>query len=56
MTEEVKGYRILVIEDEGLVAMLLEDMLADLGHHVVATVGTFEKAATSAAAARSRRR
>ncbi len=26
--------RILIVEDEGLVAMLLEDMLADLGHLV----------------------
>jgi CheY-like chemotaxis protein len=51
VTEVVKGYRILVVEDEGLVAMLLEDMLADLGHHVVATAGTFEKAAKSAAEA-----
>lgn len=49
MSEEVKGYRILVVEDEGLVAMLLEDMLADLGHLVVATVGTLEKASKAAA-------
>jgi CheY-like chemotaxis protein len=32
------GRRILVVEDEMLIGMLLEDMLADLGHHVVAVV------------------
>jgi CheY-like chemotaxis protein len=26
--------RVLVVEDEMMIAMLLEDMLADLGHHV----------------------
>ncbi len=29
------GRRILVVEDEMMIAMLLEDMLADLGHTVV---------------------
>jgi CheY-like chemotaxis protein len=32
------GRRILVVEDEMLIGMLLEDMLADLGHQVVAVV------------------
>jgi DNA-binding NtrC family response regulator len=36
--------KVLVIEDEGMVAMLLEEMLADLGHQVVATVGKIETA------------
>jgi DNA-binding response OmpR family regulator len=27
--------RVLVIEDEMMIAMMLEDMLTDLGHHVV---------------------
>ena len=31
------GLRVLVVEDETLVAMLLEDMLGDLGCEVVAT-------------------
>lgn len=29
--------RVLVVEDEVVVAMLVEDMLADMGHQVVAT-------------------
>ena len=30
--------RVLVVEDEMLIGMLLEDMLADMGHEVVAVV------------------
>jgi CheY-like chemotaxis protein len=36
--------RILVVEDEMLISMLLEDMLADLGHAVVATVPRLNEA------------
>lgn len=45
MTAERTGLRVLVIEDEGMVAMLLEDMLTELGHQVVATAGRLDKAA-----------
>ena len=38
------GVRVLVVEDEALVAMLLEDMLSDLGAEVVATAGTVKEA------------
>jgi CheY-like chemotaxis protein len=31
--------QVLVVEDESLVAMMIEDMLTDLGHEVVATSG-----------------
>ncbi len=31
--------QILIVEDESLVAMMIEDMLTDLGHKVVATSG-----------------
>jgi CheY-like chemotaxis protein len=31
--------QILIVEDESMVAMMIEDMLEDLGHHVVATSG-----------------
>lgn len=31
--------RVLVVEDESLVAMLLEDCLAELGYEVAGTVG-----------------
>jgi len=35
----VKGLRLFVVEDEALVAMLLEEMLADLGCTVVGVAG-----------------
>ena len=38
----------LVVEDEALVAMLLEDMLGDLGAEVVAVVGTVSEAVSLA--------
>jgi CheY-like chemotaxis protein len=34
-----QGLRVLIVEDEALVAMLIEEMLAELGHHVVAISG-----------------
>jgi two-component sensor histidine kinase/DNA-binding response OmpR family regulator len=43
------GNRILLVEDEALVAMVMRDMLAELGFHVV---GPFGRAADAAAAAR----
>jgi CheY-like chemotaxis protein len=36
--------RVLVVEDEYLIRMLLEDMLADLGYSVTAAVGTIAEA------------
>ncbi|MDF8332107.1 response regulator [Novosphingobium cyanobacteriorum] len=36
--------RILVVEDEPLLAMLLEENLADLGHEAVGTAATVEQA------------
>ena len=36
--------RVLILEDEMLVAMLLEDLLMDLGHSVVATAGNIRQA------------
>ena len=36
--------RVLVVEDEYLIRMLLEDMLADLGYSVSAAVGTIAEA------------
>jgi CheY-like chemotaxis protein len=33
--QELKGRRVLVVEDEMMIAMLVEDMLADLGCSVV---------------------
>ena len=37
-TAELSGRRVLVVEDEALVAMLLEDMLSDLGCEVLGPV------------------
>lgn len=39
------GCRIFVVEDEFLIRMLLEDMLADLGHAVAAAAGSVGEAA-----------
>lgn len=36
--------RILIVEDEMLIAMLLEDMIADLGHAVVGPFHSFDGA------------
>jgi len=40
---------VLVVEDEYLIRMLLEDMLADLGYDVIAAVGTVAEASDLAA-------
>ncbi|MEW6450945.1 MAG: response regulator [Pseudomonadota bacterium] len=47
MTAPDTKRRILVIEDEMLIAMLLEDMLADLGHEVVGVVPRVNEALTA---------
>lgn len=36
--------RVLIVEDEALVAMLIEDVLAELGHEVVGVGGRMERA------------
>lgn len=38
------GFRVLLVEDENLVAMLLEDMLVELGHTVVGPIARLKKA------------
>jgi CheY-like chemotaxis protein len=40
--------RVLVVEDEYLIRMLLEDMLADLGYEVAAAFGTIAEASEAA--------
>jgi CheY-like chemotaxis protein len=40
--------RVLIVEDEPLLAMNIEDMLTELGHHVVATATRVDKALTLA--------
>lgn len=39
-----KRLRVLVVEDESMVAMLMEDMLADIGHEVGAVASTMDAA------------
>ena len=51
MTDPTKSPRILVVEDEYLIRMLLEDMLADLGYEIVGAVGTIAAASELAAQA-----
>lgn len=43
-TEDSTGRRVLIVEDEGMVAMMLEDMLGDLGYEVVATANRLDAA------------
>jgi CheY-like chemotaxis protein len=49
----LSGRRVLVIEDEMIVAMLLEDMLADLGCTVLGPAARVDQALTIIAATRS---
>jgi DNA-binding NtrC family response regulator len=46
--ENPMGLRVLVVEDEGIIAMLLEDMLAELGHDMVASAANIEDARNEA--------
>jgi len=47
---ELGGLRALVVEDEGGVALLIEDMLGELGCEVAASVPTLAKALAAASA------
>jgi CheY-like chemotaxis protein len=40
----VGARRILIVEDEMMIAMMVEDFLADLGWHAVGVAGTLDKA------------
>lgn len=46
----LEGVRVLVVEDEVLVAMTVEDMLADLGCEVTASAGNVDEAISVARA------
>lgn len=43
-TDGLKGAKVLVLEDETLVSMMIEDMLADLGCEVVGPFARLEEA------------
>lgn len=45
---ERSSWRVFVVEDEMLLALMIEDMLADLGHQVVALATRLEPAVTLA--------
>jgi CheY-like chemotaxis protein len=49
MTNSSATPRLLVVEDEYLIRMLLEDMLDDLGYGIAAAVGTLSEARQIAA-------
>lgn len=42
--KELVGRRVLVIEDESMVSMLIEDLLSDIGCEVVGTASRFNEA------------
>ena len=44
MTHTETSLKVLLIEDEAIIAMDLEDMLVGLGHQVVATAGRLDRA------------
>jgi len=46
--QTLRGVRVLLVEDEALVAMLVEDMLADEGCDVVASAPRLDEALTHA--------
>ncbi|HEY0680800.1 MAG TPA: response regulator [Steroidobacter sp.] len=41
---DLKGLRVLVVEDEGAIALLIEDMLLDLGCEIAASAPQLDKA------------
>jgi CheY-like chemotaxis protein len=47
---DFSGLKILIVEDEGFVALLIEDMLQDLGCEIVASVAGLQEACAVAAA------
>ncbi|KXF74796.1 hypothetical protein ATN84_22870 [Paramesorhizobium deserti] len=48
MSHSEKKLRVLVVEDEALVAMFVEDMLMDIGHEVGAVVSRMQEALDAA--------
>jgi DNA-binding NarL/FixJ family response regulator len=45
----LSGRRVLIVEDQSMVAMLLEDTLAELGCEIVGMAASFDEAAEKAA-------
>ena len=51
MTDSARNMRVLLVEDEGLVALLLEEMLSELGYEIAAHAQCLEEALQLAAEA-----
>jgi CheY-like chemotaxis protein len=48
MLQDTPGRRVLLVEDEAMIAMLVEDMLEDLGHELVTVATRLEEAVAAA--------
>jgi CheY-like chemotaxis protein len=48
MLQHTSGRRILLVEDEAMIAMLVEDMLEELGHELVTVANRLEEAIAAA--------
>ncbi|HEV7437291.1 MAG TPA: response regulator [Pseudorhizobium sp.] len=48
---EFSGIKVLIVEDESLVALMIEDMLQDLGCDIIASVARLKEACSIAATA-----
>jgi DNA-binding NtrC family response regulator len=44
MTPALQKQRVLIVEDEAMIRMMLADMLADIGHDVAAEASTLDEA------------
>jgi two-component SAPR family response regulator len=42
--DSLQGLRVIVVEDEAMLSLNLQDMLADLGYEIAGTAGRLEKA------------
>jgi CheY-like chemotaxis protein len=49
MANDLNGLRVLIVEDEAMVSMLIEDMLADLGCVVAGTAARVDEALAAVA-------
>ena len=48
MLQDTSGRRVLLVEDEAMIAMLVEDMLEDLGHELITVAARLEDAVAAA--------
>ena len=48
MTHNMPGRRVLLVEDEAMIAMLVEDMLEDLGHELMTVATRLEEVLAAA--------